>query len=112
MATSSNAACVFGSAPYAVDAPENSFDAVEKAFKKHTKQSYNEYLAGMWDSMAGDAGNDRLLGGAGADTLSGGQGRDTLQGDAGSDLLTGGGEVGGVEEYEAHRQQGEHIQVL
>ena len=27
-------------------------------------------------------------------------------------LLPGGGEVGGVEEYETHRQQGEHIQVL
>ena len=30
----------------------------------------------------------------------------------GGDLLTGGGEVGGIEEHETHRQQGEHIQVL
>ena len=27
-------------------------------------------------------------------------------------VLPGGGEVGGIEEHEAHRQQGEHIQVL
>ena len=30
----------------------------------------------------------------------------------GAFLLTGGGEVGGIEEHETHRQQGEHIQVL
>ena len=39
----------------------------------------------------------------------GGQAAETKEG---GDLLPGGGEVGGMEEHEAHRQQGEHIQVL
>lgn len=39
----------------------------------------------------------------------GGQAAETKEG---GDPLPGGGEVGGMEEHEAHRQQGEHIQVL
>jgi Ca2+-binding RTX toxin-like protein len=47
-------------------------------------------------TLAGTAGDDRLVGGAGAERLDGGAGSDDLQGGAGDDVLRGGADHDGL----------------
>ena len=84
------------------------------AMSKSSPAPFMEALHRLGGQGGGPQQGDDQYDGVAAEVVKalhpgGGQAAETKEG---GDLLTGGGEVGGIEEHEAHRQQGEHIQVL